>query len=334
MRILNSSQFKLFLTLQKHWKFTLKIGITGGTGFIGTWICRAALSRGYEVTVATPTHSNRWRLPNHSHLRVVSSNRSEFSEVFKNLNLDAIILAGWDGVESSDRNKSSQQHNVIQSMEIVKNVVDSGISKIVGVGSQAEYGPQSQIISDDWELNPKSAYAEAKCKLWNDIMKATASSGTIANWVRIFSTIGPLMNPNGLLPTLIRSKIQKSEFLLNNPDSQWAFISAQDTANGILSICEKGKNSEAYNLSGNTLWNLREVTSRILGNNFKILESELRVPGIEYGSVVASTTAKLENLGWTQETLFENDLDDLEYWIAGKTLFDPFLRSQIPKEPI
>jgi nucleoside-diphosphate-sugar epimerase len=71
---------------------------------------------------------------------------------------DTLILADWWGVGNRDRNDKKQFENVVRMSTLATVARDSGVKTIIGVGSQAELGPISNLISEDLPDNPTTEY--------------------------------------------------------------------------------------------------------------------------------------------------------------------------------
>jgi hypothetical protein len=88
---------------------------------------------------------------------------------------DALILADWWGVGNQERNDVRQYDNIIRMCEMANAAKTAEVATVLGVGSQAELGPVSNVITENLPDQPTTKYgfakAEARLKLHNIFKK-------------------------------------------------------------------------------------------------------------------------------------------------------------------
>ena len=138
----------------------MKIVVTGSSGFLGSWICRV-LTESHEVVALVRPTSDLFRLSGINNLTVTPINSEDWAKYISQSKTDALILADWWGVGNQERNDPRQFENVERMILLASAAELSGIKTVIGVGSQAELGPISNVITEDMADNPTTKYGQA-----------------------------------------------------------------------------------------------------------------------------------------------------------------------------
>jgi nucleoside-diphosphate-sugar epimerase len=142
----------------------MRILLTGGTGFIGSYVLRALLSDGHEVlALKRPGSRPRVELIQEPKWLERSMEDNWFgvlSETDVLIHLAAVGVspqkASWD---------DCFRWNVLASLKLIKQSADAGVSRIVFCGSCVEYGRTAGLfesIPTDAPLAPVGSYAASK----------------------------------------------------------------------------------------------------------------------------------------------------------------------------
>ena len=309
-----------------------KIVVSGGTGFLGSWLSRFLVTKGHSVTVLARNSSSTWRLGSDFQGSVISIDELEWPSVLASNFFDAFISCDWAGVEGAERNSPLQKANLSRVLDCVKAFVDGGGHHYVGVGSQAEYGNPNCQIHEDMECNPTTLYGETKldtCLKTADVLRG--SSG-IWSWARIFSTYGPLDTGKWLLNSAIDS-FGSNETLRVTPCEQlWSYLYAADAARALAKIALSEESLGIYNVGHPLAPPLRDTLNllhRLMGTT-----SKLDIGAISYREdqvmILRPDVKKLYRLGWVPEVSMEQGLLDTIKWRNGDSIQDPFSDLALP----
>ena len=173
----------------------MRVVVTGSSGFLGSWICRL-LAQSHDVVALVRPTSDLFRLSGINQLTVMPINSEDWPSYISQSKTDALVLADWWGVGSLERNDPKQFENVERIISLASAAEQSGIKIVIGVGSQAELGPISNVIREDLPDNPTSKYGIAKAEARIKLTDIFQKSDTRFVWMRVFSTYGPLDTGN------------------------------------------------------------------------------------------------------------------------------------------
>lgn len=227
-----------------------RIIVTGATGCVGSAIVRRALAKGLEVTCIVHQGSKRLQnLPHDEHVIVVECNLSDYASLQFTGEYDAFIHLSWEKTFGASRDDAEvQMRNIQYTLDAVQLAHRCGCKVFVGAGSQAEYGVQNVDLTPNLPVNPESGYGIAKYAAGKLSAMLCKSLGMRQNWVRILSVYGPNDGANTLISYLISELKAGHSPELTKCEQTWDYLYADDAADGILAVAEKGIDGKAYPL--------------------------------------------------------------------------------------
>ena len=213
----------------------ISVAITGANGFLGSWIARYLQHSGFVVYGFVRKTSSTKRLDG-SGVTVLRVTESELLEQISLIRPNIMVLADWSGVSGEMRNDDEQFLNIARWERIALACSESNVSKLIGLGSQAELG-YSQIGATEASSElPQNNYARAKCLAHETLKRSLANSNTLLTWVRVFSVYGPQDNEHWLIPTLIRNLKEKKLMPLTSCTQTWNYLHVYDLARLIARV--------------------------------------------------------------------------------------------------
>lgn len=293
----------------------MRIVVTGSSGFLGSWICRV-LALGHEVTALVRPTSDIYRLGGIKALSVTSLDSSQWADFIATQKPDVLILADWWGVGNHDRNDARQTENIARIENLVRAARNAGVGSVIGVGSQAELGPVSNLITEDLPDKPTTTYGAAKVQARSKAEEILEGSKTRFVWMRIFSTYGALDSDTWLIPQLIDTLAAGSAMDLTKGEQEWSYLHAFDLARAFQSVVEQGSISGIVNVGNPQRVVLKDA---ILG-----IAEQLGVQGLlNFGALPyrSDQVMKLEPacesltaIGWGPIVSFENGIKQTIQW--------------------
>ena len=232
----------------------LKIIVTGATGAVGSAVVRRAIANGKEVTCIVHKGSKRLgNLPQSDKVHIVECDLHDYRTLLLDGQHDAFIHLSWEKTVGASRDDAEvQTRNIQYTLDAVQLAHRCGCSVFVGAGSQAEYGVQSVDLTPDLPVKPESGYGIAKYAAGKLSAMLCKSLGMRQCWVRILSVYGPNDGENSLISYLIREFKAGNSPQLTKCEQMWDYLYADDAADAILAVAEKGIDGKAYPLgSGN-----------------------------------------------------------------------------------
>jgi UDP-glucose 4-epimerase len=145
----------------------MKILVTGGAGYIGSFMTRNLLERGNEVVVADSLErGNREVVDSRANLCVGNLLDKEFvSKVFSENKFDGVInFAGFISMGESMENPYIYfQNNTFSALNVMEEMVKTETNNFIFSSTAGVYGnPKILPIPEDHPKNPENPYGESK----------------------------------------------------------------------------------------------------------------------------------------------------------------------------
>jgi dTDP-6-deoxy-L-talose 4-dehydrogenase (NAD+) len=225
-------------------KVKMRILVTGANGYLGRGIVKQLLDNGNEVIGAGFSTEN-----------IDSRAEKKAVDIFKITDPynffgkpDVVLHLAWrDGFVHYS---SSHIEDLPKHYLFLKKMVDSGVKKVVGMGSMHEIGFFEGSIDENTACNPLSLYGVGKDALRNCVEVMTMNKKTIWQWLRGYYIVGRSETGSSIFSKLVKaSKNGNKEFPFTLGQNQFDFIDYQDFCeqvaaavgqneiNGIINIC-------------------------------------------------------------------------------------------------
>ena len=297
----------------------MKITVTGSSGFLGSWICRV-LSSSHEVTALVRPTSELSRLSGINNLTIMPIDSGRWTSYILEAKPDVLVLADWWGVGNQERNDPRQYENISRACEMAEAAKAANVGTVIGVGSQAELGPVSDIITEDMPDQPTTKYGFAKAETRLKLKNIFKGSHTRFVWMRIFSTYGPLDTGNWLIPQTVDSLLKNEVMKLTKGEQEWSYLHAFDLARGFQAAIENTSVEGIVNIGNTETINLKEAVVEISKN----LDAQnlLEFGAVEYRPdqvmKLKPLCEKLTQVGWKPQISFQNGISQTIAWLTHK----------------
>jgi UDP-glucose 4-epimerase len=296
--------------------------VTGASGHLGSYLTRLLVARGEEVTILVRDSSDLWRLDGVSdRVPVIRAQMEEIQSAKDELRRaapDVVFHLAWSGVTADERNCPDRfVHNVAGSLELFRIVRDAGCRCWIGIGSQAEYGPQSEPLSEEMVPRPDTAYGVAKLCLGRMLETLCRQADMRFVWLRLLAVYGPKDDPRHLIPSVIESLLAGTRPSLTAGNQWWDYLYVEDAAEAIYRVAT----SEAggvFNLSSGHAETVRQIVERV---------RDMIDPSLPLGfgdlphtpvALRGDTTKFRQATGWSPETDLESGLRRTLEWHRTK----------------
>lgn len=244
------------------------IVMTGATSFLGRYILKGLLDKGYTVYALVRKDSPSIQfMPSASNLKLIYGSLENLDEVYGYVEkAEWFIHFAWDGSGYSGRaDKTIQQKNIEYSMHALKIAQKIGCEKFVFSGSQAEYGIVHDETYENMKCNPVSEYGKAKLRFSERAEDFCLYGKLKFIHLRIFSVYG-IGDREGTLVDSCIKKFNKGEQILLGPCLQdWNYLYIIDFVYMILKILECEEANGIYNIASKDTRTMREFVREIYG---------------------------------------------------------------------
>jgi len=261
------------------------IWITGASGFLGANLVEFLLNRSYKVIITIRPTSSLWRLEeflNHPNLIKLSLDEITFNNPFIEQRIDILFHCAWGGVDVNGRNDwTIQIENFNYSFEILKLAKILKIKKIIGIGSQAEYGFINERIDETYCCNPNTSYGAAKLSTFYVLKEFCEQNNIEWYWVRLFSFFGKKENNDWLVTSVIRKILLHESNSLTYGEQKFDYSNISFILSCFEKLIHSKDKSGLYNLGSNTSISIKDLIT-IISNKLNDYSPILNFGAIPY----------------------------------------------------
>lgn len=308
-----------------------RVLLTGGNGFVGQWLSRAMLERGWTVFAGTIDWPPRAPLLTERERQAVQWTMLDIrsdDEVTRAVGQSApdyvVHLAGIAFAPEANASPiRAFDINALGAMRLLLKLQGAGAAatRTLVVGSAEEYGQQDRSaypIAETATLRPLTPYAVAKASQEMIALQAFRAHGQQVICTRSFNHSGVGHGESYLLPTLVRRvrALPKSGGTLTIGNGQVVrdYLHVADVVAAYLLLLERGTPGEVYNVCSGTGITVGELASRVLGRAGVAAEitSEASLMRPIDVPILVGDNAKLRGAtGWTVTRPVDDIIDDL-----------------------
>jgi GDP-4-dehydro-6-deoxy-D-mannose reductase len=290
--------------------------ITGGRGFVGTWLADHLRGVGDEVTVI----DHEVDVTDPQALLVAVSDAAP----------DAIYhLAALTHVGRSwDEPLRVLEVNVIGTAAVLAAARQCGTDPRVLVTSSAEvYGavtdPSQLPLREDSPTAPLTPYAASKLAAESVVAQTVLGHGQQVIVVRPFNHIGPGQSPNFAVPALAKRIVEAdrrgaSTIPVGNLSARRDFTDVRDVVRAYRLLIESGQSGDVYNVCSGRDVGIGEIADTLLslaGTTLAFETDPALVRPVEVPVLRGDPGRLVEATGWKPEITLDQTLADvLEYW--------------------
>ncbi|OIP58202.1 MAG: UDP-glucose 4-epimerase GalE [Candidatus Levybacteria bacterium CG_4_10_14_0_2_um_filter_36_16] len=301
----------------------MKILVTGGAGYIGSFMVKRLISRGDKVHVIDSLERG--------HKDAIDSEAifhqmnlmdwDEVEQVFSSSQFDAVIhFAGYISMEESARDPGLYFcNNTSGSLEIIEHCKRNNVKNFIFSSTAGVYGNPIKIpIPEDHPTNPVNPYGESKLMVEKILSWFNKIDGLSYACLRYFNASGAAIDGSmgeahdpetHIIPKAIEAALNNNEFKMFGTDYQTQdgtcvrdYIHVLDLVEAHILALEKlvkDKGGYIYNVGTGKGYSNKEVVEmvkKISGINFPIVELERRSGDAD--SLVADSSKIRNELGF------------------------------------
>ncbi len=321
----------------------MKILVTGGAGFIGSCFVRLAVQNpaveifnldsltyagNLENLVSVATR------PNYRFIKADLCDLDGLRPIFEQVKPDAVVHFAAES--HVDRSIFAPQPvfetNLRGSFNLLETMRAQRVNRFIHVSTDEVYGSlESPLEADEgFPLQPSSPYSAAKAG--SDLLALgyfkTYKLPVIVT--RASNNYGPYQFPEKLIPLMITNAFADQPLPVYGDGLQvrdWLYV--EDHCRALLTILEKGRDGEIYNIGGNRSLPNKEVVDRILAITAKpasLIEYVTDRPGHDRRYALSSEKLMKET-GWSPAMDFETGLQATVDWYRANREWVRHVRS-------
>lgn len=310
-----------------------KVLVTGGAGFIGSWLVKRLVELESEVYVAD--NLSRGRIENIQPLldeiQFYKIDLTIFDNCIKatqGIEYVFHLAASVGGIPYLKKaNVEGLTPSLLMNANILKASVINGVKRFLFTSSACIYQEKEGILNrfkeeDAYPAKPLTTYGWAK--IMGEILCSSYSSdyGIKTSSVRIFNAYGEHENLDPqwshVIPSLIRKAIlyPKEGFrILGDGKQERGFLYVEDCVDGILLAIERIEDGTPVNLGNDRLFSIKEVAEKVIKISGKDIKLEYDLSGTQgTKKYCADTTLMQKLLGWKPKVPLEEGLRRTYKW--------------------
>jgi nucleoside-diphosphate-sugar epimerase len=214
----------------------MRIFLTGGTGFIGSYFLTQALKAGHEIA-ALRQPGTRPSISLETEPVWVEGQLDDYDE--KSLEgCDALVHFAAIGV--SPQRATWQDYfywNVQVSLNLFLKAIEYGIQNFVVCGSCVEYGKSAEryeFIPPNAELEPTDAYGASKAAASIALLSLCREKKLVLSLLRPFTVFGEGQHAENFWPSLKKAALSGQDFSMTAGEQIRDFVTVEHVAGSFL----------------------------------------------------------------------------------------------------
>lgn len=306
-----------------------RVLITGGSGFVGRWVCRALRTADAELHIldlAPPKNFEETFSYHQTDLRDLAATRRLLDDVRPGM---IVHLAGQPGVASSHENPiGAYEANVLVTFNLLEAARLRGdIKSIVAVSSNHVYGDQHHLPTpEDAPLNGTGMYAVSK--LCGDVLARTYGKtyGLPVGIARMTNSYGGDDHhvTHIITGTILAALRGERPIIKQSGRDRKGYLYIKDTAQGLLAVGEGVAKSrelrgEAFNLVPNEALTVKELVKTITEAVGKPMDPVIQNPDAPFEEEHLDNSKARKLLGWSPKFSFRDGLAETIAWYRERT---------------
>ena len=312
----------------------LKILVTGGEGFIGSWIVEKLSQMGHRITTLDNSDTYgvierqeldrlcRWRQRNWKQVRKISGNVIMPLDRQWLRKQDIVIhLASYPRAKIvHDHPEMGVENIVVGTTGMLQDCVEYGVKRFVYVSSSMIYGNFADGTKEDFQPNPINIYGEAKLageRLTQQFNRATGLEYVIARPSGVYGA-GDI--PDRVLSKFFAAAMNNRDINVHDANNRVDFTYVEDTADGIIRCAlEKKVANKIFNITAGSATSLGEAAKKIIqltGSKSQIKDTGQNNLYPERGTLDISQAKNL--LNYQPQHNFDQGIKKYYEWLQNK----------------
>ena len=286
-----------------------RILIIGGTGFIGYYLSKKSLEKGWSVTSISLKKPKKKR-----YLKKV---KYIFVDISKGKLLKKKIIGFFDyvvnlggHVDHSDKQKTFESH-YLGCKNLTKIFLKKMPRAFIQMGSSIEYGNIKSPQKENSKCNPKSIYGKSTLLASTHLIDLFKKRKFPATILRLYLAYGPRQDTNRFLPIIIQGCIKNKKFPCSEGKQLRDFIHVNDVVNAIFkSLSSKNARGQIINIGSGKPRKIRKIIERVrkISNGGHPQFGEIKLRRDEILELYPNISKAKKKINWRPKISFEQGL--------------------------
>ncbi len=309
----------------------MKILITGVGGMMGSHLLDVLIEKKHTVLGIdfTPTTNIDELNKKAKYIECDIRDRNKLTNILHSFKPEVIfhLAAQSYSTVSLDRPEYTVETNILGTINLFEAIKELKLDPIIlNAGSSAIYGfvAQNEVpIKESRTLNPLHPYGVTKVaqemlahQYWENFKIKSIT-------IRIFNTTGPKKAVDVCADwtrqiVLIEKDLQKPVLRVGNLETRRAITDVRDLINAFLLAIEKCEYGQAYNVSGEKVYQMQEILDILKGLThvkFEVFQDPTLMRPTDEPIIYGDSTRFKQKTGWKQKIELKRTLQDmLAYW--------------------
>jgi UDP-glucose 4,6-dehydratase len=306
----------------------MKILLTGGCGFIGSFVCEKLVSEFPDATICVidalydcASSNNIQDIKNKIHLCIGNiQNKDLLNELFNQYKFDYVIhMAAQTHVDNSFHTPLQfTLDNVLGTHTLLEVAREQNcIKRFMYVSTDEVYGSTSMNTPNTVEslLEPSNPYAATKASAEMLVKSYIHSFKLPAFIVRMNNVYGPRQYPEKMIPNFIYANLCKNPILIHGSGEQKrSMLYVEDAADALVCVFKNARINQIVNIPSLDEFTVLEVSKKVCEfmNVDHTIEYVLDRPFNDTRYWIYDD--QLKDMGWKQLTSFEEGLRKTIDW--------------------
>lgn len=311
----------------------MKVLITGGTGFIGSFVVEELVNQGYAVVVV----ANGREVP--IYLNQVAEKITYYQGDFGETDIleralcgcEAVIHLAWSTVPKQTKGATSFEFssNINSTISLIEKCIDLNIDKFIFISSGGTvYGiPEKIPISEEHPLSPISNYGLGKLTTERLLHLYHYSNGLHYTVLRVSNAYGERQNFNknqGVIGVWLKNIFEKKDIEIWGDGSVIRdYVYVKDVAFAIMSALKTMDGPSVFNIGGGRGVSLNEIIEEIkqvTGEKFRIHYKPARSFDVPVN--ILDISQAQSKIGFSSTTSLNEGIARTWKWICERKMED------------